>query len=170
MKLPALVTMLLYSVLCRGQAVQVSQAKNGVLLSVSAQKPYQLLTQEQKLPTLSVQCTKKGKKTLHLLLFSPEGELGQDPAQTAAGGVQAFTVTIGNSKQMTVWAPYGEGPTVAYVAKTEADRIRFIQSLLSAGTISIQFTPFLTGTPATSVFDLSKLSQVMDQHPECALK
>ena len=45
--------------------------------------------------------------------------------------------------------------------------MKFLQSLLSSVTVSIEFKPFLTGVPTTSVFDLSKLRDEMAKYPEC---
>ncbi|MGA2905981.1 MAG: hypothetical protein ABSD98_19310, partial [Candidatus Korobacteraceae bacterium] len=64
----------------------------------------------------------------------------------------------------------GDAVTYAYFGKTEAERLEFIQSVSSSGTVSIEFKPFLTGSPTTSIFDLSKLRDAMDKYPECATK
>ena len=71
---------------------------------------------------------------------------------------------------MTAWVPYGDTVTFTYFGKNEPERLKFIQSLLSSGVVSIEFKPFLTGVPTTSVFDLSKLRDEMDKYPECATK
>ena len=57
----------------------------------------------------------------------------------------------------------------AYVGKTEPERIHFLQSLLNAPAVSIEFTPFLTGIPASSTFDLTGLRTEFDKHPECTI-
>jgi hypothetical protein len=71
---------------------------------------------------------------------------------------------------VTNWIPYGDTATFAYYGKTEPERLTFIQSILGSPAVSIEFKPFLTGTPVTSSFDLSKLRDEMDKHPECALR
>jgi hypothetical protein len=48
--------------------------------------------------------------------------------------------------------------------------VKFIQYLLGSPTVSIQFKPFLTGVSTTSVFDVSKLREEMEKHPECATR
>ena len=162
------VAFVLWSSLCLGQEVNVSRGKDTVVLSVSAQKPYPLMSGEQKLPTLSVECTQKGKKTAHLLKFLPGGTLAGDLEVDAKGGQRTFNMTIGGTKQVTVWVGYGEAVTFSYFAKTDAERLKFIQSVLNSGKVSIEFKPFLSGAPTTSVFDLSKLRDAMDKAPECA--
>lgn len=168
MNVAGLVAIVLCSSLCLGQEVIVSRGKDTVVLSVSAQKPYQLMSGEQKLPTLSVECTQKGKKTAHLLKFLPAGTLAGDLEADAKGGPRTFTMTIGGTKQITTWVGYGDAVTFSYFAKTDAERLQFIQSLLNAGKASIEFKPFLSGASTTSVFDLSKLRAEMDKYPECA--
>jgi hypothetical protein len=168
--LSTLVAIVLWSSLCLGQAVNVSRGKDTVVLSVSAQKPYQLMSGEQKVPTLRVECTQKGRKTGHLLKFSPGGTLAGDLEADAKGGPRTFTMTIGGTKQITAWVGYGDAVTFSYFAKTDAERLRFIQSLLNSGKVSIEFKPFLSGLPTTSVFDLSQLRAEMDKYPECAAK
>lgn len=162
------VTIVLWSSLCLGQEVNVSRGKDTVVLTVSAQKPYQLMSGEQKLPTLGVECIQKGKKTAHLLKFLPAGTLAGDLEADAKGGPRTFTMTIGGTKQITAWVGFGDAVTFSYFAKTDAERLQFIQSLLNAGKVSIEFKPFLSGVPTTSVFDLSKLRAEMDKYPECA--
>lgn len=162
------VAIVLWSSLCLGQEVLISRGKDTVVLSVSAQKPYQLMSGEQKLPTLSVECTQKGKKTAHLLKFLPAGTLAGDLEADAKGGPRTFTMTIGGTKQVTAWVGFGDAVTFVYFAKTDAERLKFIQSVLSAGRVSIEFNPFLSGASTTSVFDVSKLRDAMDKSPECA--
>lgn len=161
---------MLWCSLCLGQEVHVSQGNGVVILSVAAQKPYHLMSGEERLPTLSVECTQKGKKTAHLLMFLPGGTLAGDLEADAKGGPRTFTMTIGGAKQITEWVGYGDAVTFSYFAKTDAERLKFIQSVLSAGKVSIEFKPFLSGTPTTSAFDLSKLRDAMDKSPECATK
>lgn len=171
MKWAALLGLLSCCVLCLGQEVEVTPGKGTVLLSITAQKPYQWLASEQKSATLSVQCAQKGKKSVHLLLFSAQGSVMEDDPETAGrGGQVTFHMIIGNAKQVTTWIPYGTPETFAYYGKTEPERVQFLEYLLNAPTVSIQFKPFLTGTSVTSVFDIAKLREEMEKHPECSLK
>lgn len=162
------VAIVLWSSLCLGQEAHISQGNGVVVLSVSAQKPYPLMSGEERLPTLSVECTQKGKKTAHLLKFLPGGTLAENLEVDAKGGERTFTMTIGGTKQITAWVGYGDAVTFSYFAKTDAERLKFIQSVLSAGKVSIEFKPFLSGVATTSVFDVSKLRDAMDKSPECA--
>ncbi len=163
------VALVLWSSLCLGQEVHVSRGNGAVVLSVSAQKPYQWMSGEQRLPTLSVECTQKGKKTAHLLKFLPGGTLAGDLEADAKGGPRTFTMTIGGTKQITGWVGYGDAVTFSYFAKTDAERLKFIQAVLNSGKVAIEFKPFLSDAPTTSVFDLSKLRAEMDKYPECAV-
>ena len=159
----------LCSSLCMGQEVNVSRGNGTVLLSVSAQKPYPLATGQEKLPVLSVACTHKGKKTGHNIVFSSGGAMVGDNPDTK--DEQLFLkMTIGGTTQTTGWVPYGDTITYAYFAKSDAERVEFIQALLNSGKVSVEFKPFLTGAPTTSVFDLSKLRAEMDKSPECAMQ
>jgi hypothetical protein len=164
------VAIVLWSSMCLGQEVNVSRGKDTVVLSVSAQKPYPLLTGQEKLPVLSMECAHKGKKTGHNIVFSAGGALVEDTDMDAKGAQQIFNVTIGGTTQKAGWVPYGDTITYAYFAKTDAERVKFIQSLLNSGKVSIEFKPFLTGAPTTSVFDLSKLRDAMGKSPECAMQ
>ncbi|HKD83650.1 MAG TPA: hypothetical protein VKB58_02795 [Terriglobales bacterium] len=171
MKWAALVALISCCVLALGQEVEVTPGKGSILLSLEAQKSYQWLASEQKQPTLSVQCAQKGKKSVHLLLFTAQSSVMEDDPETAGrGGQLTFHMTIGTTKQVTTWIPYGDAVTYAYYGKTEPDRVQFLQHLLNAPTASIQFKPFLTGTKVISVFDVAKLREEMDKHPECSLK
>ena len=170
-KLSGLVAITLWSFLCLGQEVEVSPGKGNVVLSVRAQKPYQLIQGEERTPVLGVVCGLKGKTPGHLLTFSAGGTLAQDnPEASATNAPRRLSMTIGGNKQMTTWIPYGDTASFAFVGKTEPERVQFIQSLLNSATVSIEFKPFLTGVPTTSVFDVSKLRDEMDKHPECAMK
>lgn len=101
----------------------------------------------------------------------PGGALVEDgPEVTAKGGQLPFIMTIGGNKETTSWIPYGDAISYAYYGKTEPERVKFIELVLSSGAISIEFKPFLTGVPTTSSFDLSKLRDEMTKHPECALQ
>ncbi|MGA2373303.1 MAG: hypothetical protein ACLPPV_09465 [Candidatus Korobacteraceae bacterium] len=168
MKTSALVAILLWSLMGMGQDVHVSQGKGIVVLSVWAVKPYQLMSGEEKVAIFSMVCTQKGKKSAHVLKFLPGGMLVEDsPDVTAKSGELVFNMTINGTKQMTEWAP-SDPSTYAYVGKSDADRLNFIQSLLSSGTVVIEFKPFLNGAPTTSTFDLTKLREEMGKHPECS--
>jgi hypothetical protein len=164
------VAIVLWSSLCVGQEVHVSRGNGTVALSVAAQKPYSLATGQEKLPTLTVECVHKGKKTGHTIAFSAGGALVEDTDMDAKGAQQIFKMTIGGTTQTTGWVPYGDTITYAYFAKTDAERVKFIQALLNSGKVSVEFKPFLTGAPTTSVFDLSKLRAEMDKSPECAMQ
>ena len=155
------VAVMLWCSLCLGQEVLISRGKDTVVLSVSAQKPYQLLSGEGKMPMLSVECAHKGKKAGHLVEFSPGGSLVEENFEVdAKPGQLTFNMTIGGTKQMTAWVPYGDTVTFTYFGKSEPERLRFIQSLLNSGVVSIEFKPFLTGVPTTSVFDLERVSKI----------
>jgi hypothetical protein len=168
--LAGIVALALWSLLSLGQQVQVSQNKGDVVLSVKAQKAYQILIGEEKLPVLMVECAQKGKKSAHLVKFSPGGTLREDSVDAPSKGENLdFDVTIGGTKQTTTWAPYGDGITFVYAGKTEAERIAFIESFMDSKTVSIEFKPFLTGVATTSVFDVSQLHAEMSKHPECTL-
>jgi hypothetical protein len=171
MKVSGFVAIVFWSFLGMGQEVHVSQGNGNVVLSVWAQKPYELIPGETKMPVLTVDCVHKGKKIAHLLKFLPGGSVVEDnPDAGAQSGQLIFIMTIGGSKQMTTWMPYGDTVTYAYAGKTDAERLKFIQSVSSSGTVSIEFKPFLTGSPTTSTFDLSKLRDAMDKYPECATR
>lgn len=171
MKLSGWLAILLWSVQGVGQEVHVSPGKNGVALSVTAQKPYSLISGEEKRPALVVECALKNKKPVHVLKFLPGGMLADDnPEGNAKGGEMVFNMTLGATKEATAWIPYGDTESYAYYGKTEPERLKFIQELLGSTTVSIEFKPFLTGSPTTSIFDVSKLREEMDKHPECAMK
>jgi hypothetical protein len=171
MKVSGLVAIALWSFFCVAQEVQVSRAKGSVVFSVAAQKSYQLLSGQERTPVLTVECAQKGKKSLHVVRFLPGAALAEDnPEVTVKGGQLSFNMTIGGSKQVTTWVLYGDAVSYTYFGKQEPERLRFIQSLLSSGSVSIQFTPFLTGVPITGVFELSKLRDAMDAYPECAMR
>ncbi len=154
------------SLLCSGQEVQVSPVKGGVMLSVSAQHSYQLMPGDTKLPTLSVECLHKGKKGSHLLIFSPGGMVGENNEAGGKGG-QSFVLTVNGKKQASTWATFGAPDTFVYFGKTEPERAQFLQSLLGS-TVTFEFKPFLTGTPATATFDLSQLREAMNKQSECS--
>ena len=166
-KLPTIFAIGCLSLLCSAQEVQVSSVKGGVMLSVSAQHSYQLMPGETKLPTLGVECIHKGKKSSHLVIFSPGGAVVGDDTDASAKGGQAFVLTIDGKKQASSWIRYGDGDSYANVARTEPERMQFLQALLGS-TVSIEFKPFLTGAPTTATFDLSKLGDAINKQSECS--
>jgi hypothetical protein len=155
-----------------GQAVHVTTDHGVVTLSVGAQKPYSLTVSGQaKAPVLSIGCQQKGKKVSHAITFSPGGILTEQQYSTFGGSASlVLEVTVGGQKLSTNWASYGSLDTFAYLGKTEPERLHFLQALLGTSMISIEFTPFLTGEPVTSTFDLTGLRAEFDKHPECAIK
>jgi hypothetical protein len=166
--LPTLAALLLSSLLCLGQEVTISRGIGTVALSVTAQKSYALMSGEEKSPTLTVECAHKGKKTGHVLSFTAGSALAEGTDMDAKGAQLILNMTVGGTKQKTGWVPYGDTITYAYFAKSDVDRVKFIQSMLDSGRVSIEFKPFLTGKPTTSVFDVSKVREEMDKSPECA--
>lgn len=169
MRLSGLFAIVCCSYLAFGQEVHVTPIKNGVVLSVAARK-YHILATEEKEPTLSIQCAAKGKKSAHILMFSSGSAITEDNAEIEPrSGEFMLSVTIGGTRQTTDWIPYGDTGGFAYYGKTEPERVKFIQYVLSSPSISIEFKPFLTGVPVTTTFDLGTLREEMDKHPECAL-
>ncbi len=152
---------------CVAQEVEVSTSKSAVILSVNAQKSYDLMSGEKKTPVLSVECALKAKKAGHVITFAPGGAVIEDKPE---GQQVSFTVSMGGAKHVTTWVNYGDTVTFAYFGKQEPERVQFIKMLLDAGMVSIDFSPFLTGQTIRSTFDLSKLRAEMASHPECALK
>ena len=152
-----------------GQAVHVTTDHGVVTLSVSAQKPYALPgSGHVKLPVLSIDCQQKGKKFSHAITFSPGGILTEQHYSTFGSSASlALEVTVGGQKLSTNWASYGNLESFAYFGKTEPERLNFLQTLLGASMISFEFTPFLTGEPVTSTFDLTGLRAEFDKHVEC---
>lgn len=170
MKVLGIMAVLLWSMVSMGQEVIVSQQSGNVVLAVLAQKPYHLMSSEEKTATLSVTCTHKGKKEMHVLMFSPGTAVPDDTAMSGKSEEQTFNMTIGGVKQVTTWVLYGDTVTFAYFGKTEPERVKFIQTVLDAGTVSIEFKPFITGETTTSVFNVSKMRDEMNKHPECAMR
>ncbi len=172
MKMPGvMVAVMLWTLLGSGQEVKVTPGKDSVALSVSAQKAYDILTSEKKVPVLSVQCSLRGKKAGHMVIFTAGGALAEGDAESGGkNGAITLHMTVGGKEQATHWIPYNDPITYAYYGKTEPERAAFLQLLLSAPTASINFTPFLTGATATTVFDLSKLREEVNNHPECVAK
>lgn len=77
MKQSALVAILFWAVLSAGQSVHVSSEKGAVTLSVSAQKSYEIMASVKKTLVLTVECSQKGKKMMHLLTFSRGGAVAE---------------------------------------------------------------------------------------------
>ncbi len=166
-KLPGLVVILLCSLLTAAQEVHVSSIKGGIVLGVHAQKSYQLMPGQERGAVLSIECLHKGSKVSHLLIFSPGGTVVPDSPDANEKSGQAFTMTIAGTRQETAWVPYVDPETFAYFAKTEPERLQFIQTVLRSGTVAIEFKPFLSGVPTTTSFDVSKLEEEMSRHTEC---
>ena len=146
------------------QEVHVSQSQGHVVLSVVAQQSYQLMMGEAKRPILSVECAQKGKKTGHVVTLRLGTPLAEDNDKT---GLQILTVSIDGHSHDTTWMAYRDSVTFAYFGKTEPERFAFIQLLEASKTVAIEFKPFLTGMPVTSVFQIDKLRDEISKHPEC---
>jgi len=165
-----MVAVLCLAALCHAQEeVEVAPVKGGVVLIVSAQKSYQLMPGETKLPSFMVECLHKGKHGAgsHLVLFSPGGAVANDSGALGAQSEHAFVMTVNGKKRATAWVSYGDTDTFAYAAKSDEERMQFLQSLLGS-TVSIQFKPFLTGTPTTATFDLTKMRDALEHQSECS--
>ena len=153
-----------------GQDIQVTSDKGVVTLSVTAQKAH--VSGQAKTPVLSVVCQQKGKKFTHAITFQPGGMLTEQEYSSFGNSTTlVLEMTIGGNKQSTTWMSHNfkSFQSYDYVGKTEPERIQFLQTLLNVPTVSIGFTPFLTGTPASSTFDLTGLRTEFDKHPECAM-
>ncbi len=165
--------------------------RNGNIgLSIGPGGGCQLISGEAKMPWLRVECRQKDDKTEHQMILSPDGPLVYySPEFVARGGQATFTMTIGGGKQATTWianvekvhevrfdwrmatvpkAPY-DIVNFTYSAATEAERWKFIQSVLDSGSVSVAFTP-VNGKPVTTVFDVSRLREGIEKHPQCAAK
>jgi hypothetical protein len=159
-----------------GQDVHVTSDKGVTTLSVMAQKPY--VSGHTKTPVLSVVCQLKGKKIVHAITFAPEGFLTEQEYSNFGNSTSLVVeMTIGGQKQSTNWVTqnYQGFQSTAfrafeYVGKTEPERIQLLQALLSAPSVSIAFTPFLTGIPTSSTFDVTGLHTEFEKHPECSMK
>jgi len=154
------------------QEVHVTSEHGIVTLSVAAQTPYTLMaTGQPKTPVLTVSCQLKGKKTGHSITFSPGGILTEQQYSTFGSSVSLLLpVKLGGRKISTNWVAYGNVETFTYYGKTEQERLTFLHALLNAPNVTIEFTPFLTGAPISSTFDLSELRPEFDRHPECVPK
>lgn len=174
MKLWCIVFIASCAVFCSGQDVHTEPVKDGVNLSISAQQSYEIIAGEKKRPTLSIQCSQnqKGTKVVHLVMFSAGGSLAEDnPETTPKNGEIGLKTQMGSgTEQMTNWIPYGDVVTYAFYGKTEPERAKFLQLLLASPTFTVEFTPFLTGTPVKAIFDLSRLRDEVNHHPECVTK
>jgi len=147
------------------QEVQLSPVKGGIQFSVPAQQAYQLMPGETKRPVLSVECLQhKGKKGGHLVLFSPGGIVASDQASGGSGA--GIVLTVNGKKLASAWTVFGDTDSYIYAGATDADRVQFLRSLLGS-IVTIEFRPFLTGTPTTATFDLSNLAEAIRAHPEC---
>jgi len=158
------------------QDVEVTSEKGSTLLSVKAQKAYE--SGKPKTPVLSVMCQQKGKKIVHAIKFSPEGTLTEQEYSTFGNSTSLeLEMTIGAQKQRTNWVYQNFENFQSthgfhgfdYVGKTEPERIQLLQAMLAVPTVSIAFTPFLTGIPTSSTFDMTGLRAEVDKHPECAM-
>jgi hypothetical protein len=167
-KLPIFLVLVTCSITAIAQEVSVSPTKGGIVLSVSAQKSYELMPGETKVPILSMECLHKGSKMSHLVVFLPGGMVADDSGSTSTQAEESFVVTINGTKHVTSWATYGDNNGYAYVGKTEPERLQFIELLLASPTVSIQFKPFLTGTPTTTTFDLSQMREAMSKQAACS--
>ena len=162
----------LWSPYLLGQDVRVSSEKGVVTLSMMAQKPYTLMGSSQaRTPVLSVSCQPKGKKVVHAITFSPGGILTEQEYSTfGRSATLTLEMTVGAHKQSTIWVAHGNLEAFDYYGKTEPERVQFLQFLLGAPNVSLAFTPFLTGVPASSTFDLTGLRTEFDKHPECTMQ
>ncbi len=142
-----------------------------------AQKPY--VSGQKKTPVLSVVCQRKGNKTVHAITFSPESILSEQEYSSFGNTTSlVLQMTIGGQKRPTTWEYHNLKSFQAthsfhsfdYFGETEPQRIELIQALLNAPSVSFAFTPFLTGVPSSSTFDLTGLRTEFDKHPECAIK
>ena len=162
---------LFFSFVAIAQEVTVTPGNHSVVLSIPARKSYQILTTEAKEPTLSIECTAKGKKSVHVLMFAPGGAVAEDNPETVPRSKEfELKLTMGGTKQEVAWIPYGDVGSFAYYGKLEPERVKFIQSLLTNPTVSIEFKPFLTGVPVVTTFDLSTLRDEVAKHPECSFQ
>jgi hypothetical protein len=150
----------------------VSSEKGVTTLSVMAQKPYAATsTGQPKTAMLSVICRPKNKKMAHAITLSPGGILTEQEYSTFGGSASlVLEMTIGGHKQSTTWVSHEDLRSFEYIGKTEAERVHFLEAMLSVPTVSIEYTPFLTGTLASSTFDLTGLQAEFGNHPECATK
>ena len=153
------------------QEVHVTPGKSGsVSLTISAQQTYSIMASEKITPTLSIICAVKNKKGGHLITFTANGMLTEsDIGTTPRNGEIGLTMVINGAKEDTTWIPYSDVATFAYYGKTEPERAQFLRHILTSPTITFEFTPFLTGTPVSASFDLTKLHEEVYRHTECGM-
>ena len=153
------------------QDVHVSSDKGVTTFSVMAQKPYTLMSSGQaRTPVLSISCQQKGKKFGHAITFSPGGILTEQEYSTfGSSATLNLEMTIGTHKEPTIWVAHGNLQSFDYYGKTEPERVQFVRALLQVPAITLDFTPFLTGVPVSSTFDLTGLHMEFAKHPECSL-
>ena len=165
--------LLAFSGMCvSAQEVHVS-AQNGIVtLTAPAQKPYTLMGSSQsRVPILSLACQRKGKKSGHSIVFSPGSALAQKQFSTfGSTATVSLEITLEGHRQATAWVSAGSADDYAYFGKTEPERVQFLQALWRASALTIEFTPFLTGIPVSSTFDLTTLRAEFDKHPECTME
>jgi hypothetical protein len=165
------VTVALSSLTALTQEVHVTSEHGVVTLSVAAQRSYTLATGQSKIPVLAVNCQQKGKKTGHTITFSAGGVLTeQEYSPFGSSSSLVLPVKLGGQQLSTHWVAYGNVETYAYYGKTEPERLTFLHELLNGPSMTVEFTPFLTGVPTSSTFDLSELRLEFDRHPECVQK
>jgi hypothetical protein len=174
MKFPVLIaTILFLAILTMGQEVHSSPVKGGVNVSITADKPYEVMSGEKKRAVLSVECVQnqKGAKAMHLVMFTAGEAVAEDNAETRPkNGEISFNTGLDGKKARTNWIPYGDAIVYAYYGKTEPERVDFLKLLLASPTFIVEFTPFLSGQTIKTEFDVSKLRAEVLQHPECATK
>ena len=171
MKILGIVIVTLSSLVCLAQEVHVSPERGGVVLSVPAQQPYELMPGERKMPLLGIECLGKGKKNSHTPLFIPGGSLVQEGVEPGDSGGQIIAMILEGTKQVMTWAPYKTPVTMIFTYPGgEAERMHLIQAMLHSSPLRVEFKPFLTGQPVISVFDLAPLQTEMAKHPECSMQ
>jgi hypothetical protein len=94
-----------------------------------------------------------------------ESDIGTTPKNGEIG----LTIVTNGTSEETTWIPYSDAATFAYYGRTEPERAQFLRHILSAPTITFEFTPFLTGTPVSASFDLAKLREEVYRRPECGM-
>lgn len=159
----------LSSVMAIAQAVHVTSEKGMVMLSVAAQKPYMLMgTSQPKTPVLTVTCQQKGRKTGHSVTFLPGGILTEQEYSTFGSSASlALVAHLGEQTFSTNWVAYGNVETFTYYGKTEQERVAFLHALLKEPSLTLEFTPFLTGVPTSTTFQLTELRAEYERHTEC---
>jgi len=171
MKTFSILAVMLFALVSVAQEVHVSPERGGIVLSVPAQHPYELMPGQQKMPLLGVECLGKGKKNSHTPLFIPGGSLVQEGIEPGDTGGQVITMILDGTKQVMTWAPYKAPVTMMFTYPGgEADRVHLIQAMLHSSPLHVEFKPFLTGQPVIAIFDLAPLQTEMAKHPECAMQ